>query len=428
MTHPSFGPRPVEPAGSEQVRRDARWSDLERLRSSNPMLNAVIDEVRGRRIRVGEHWLSDFASSGYLGFDQDPEIIDSVVSQLSRWGTQAGWSRLIGSPRPYLQIEEELAELIGAPDTLVLPSVVGVHSAVIPLFAGRGQIFVDATAHQTIYDGCSVANGQGASLHRFRPDDLDHLEDQLRAVPADQSKLVCIHGVNRLTGNVADVAAFAALAREHNARLYVDDADGFGVVGERSPDELTPYGILGNGVLRHVDEDYDHVVVVGSFANGYSSPLSFLALPTHLKSYLKVTAAPYLYSGPAPTATLAGVLAGLVVNRSRGDQVRLGLFQKTQRVLQRLADLRVHTTNTGGLPIIELPVLNSADLDEVGTHLFDRGVWATLAAYPLVARSHVGVRIQVTAAHTETDIDHLNAVLGEVVGRFSLSQTARDNA
>lgn len=116
------------------------------------------------------------------------------------------------------------------------------------------------------------------------------------------------------------------------------------------------------------------------------------------------------------------------MNRSRGDQVRLGLFQKTQRVLQRLADLRVHTTNTGGLPIIELPVVNSADLDEVGTHLFDRGVWATLAAYPLVPRSHVGVRIQVTAAHTETDIDHLNAVLGEVVGRFSLSQTARDNA
>lgn len=428
MTHPSMGPRPVETARSEQVRRDARWADLERLRSSNPMLDAVIDEVQGRRIRVGEHWLSDFASSSYLGFDQDPEIIDSVVRQLGRWGTHAGRSRLIGSPRLFTQIEEELAALIGAPDTLVLPSVTDIHTSVIPLFAGRGQVFVDAMAHQAIYDGCSVATSQGASLHRFRPNDAEHLEELLQAAPADSSKLVCIHGVNRLTGNVANVAAFAAVAREHNARLYVDDGDGFGVVGERSPDELTPYGISGNGALRHAGEDYDHVVVVGSFANGYSSPLSFLALPTHLKSYLKVTATPYLYSGPASTAALAGVLAGFTVNRSRGEQIRLGLFQKTQRVLSRLAELRVHTTNTDGLPIIELPVVHPTDLHEVGTHLFERGIWATLAAYPLVPRSHVGVRIQVTAAHTEGDVDLLGEVLGEVVGRFSLSPAARDNS
>ncbi len=426
MTHPSFGPRPVETARSEQVRRDARWSDLERLRSSNPMLDAVIDEVRGRRIRVGDHWLSDFASSSYLGFDQDPEIIDSVVGQLGRWGTQAGWSRLLGSPRLYPQIEEELAELIGAPDTLVLPGVTDVHTSMIPLLAGRGQIFLDAIAHQTIYDGCSVAQSQGASLHRFRPDDAGRLEELLQAAPADQSKLVCLHGVNRLTGNVADLAPFAALAREHSARLYVDDGDGFGVVGERSPDELTPYGTLGNGVLRHVGEDYDHVVVVGSFANAYSSPLSFVALPTHLKSYLKVTATAYLYSNPTPTAALAGVLAGFAVNRSRGEHIRLGLFQKTEWVLNRLAELRVHTTNTSGLPIIELPVMDPADLDAVGSHLFERGIWVTLAAYPLVPRSHVGVRIQVTAAHTEADIDHLNEVLGEVVGRFALPQATNN--
>lgn len=428
MTHPSLGPRRVETAGGGQVRRDARWSDLERLRSSSPALDAVIDEVRGRRVRVGEHWLSDFATSSYLGFDHDPEILDAVVSQLGRWGTQAGWSRLLGSPRLYTQIEEELADLIGAPDTLVLPGSTGVHTSVIPLLAGQGQVFVDAMAHQTIYDGCAVANDQGASLHRFRPDDMAQLEEQLRAAPADQSKLICLHGVNRLTGNVADVAAFAALARQHDAWLYVEDGDGFGVVGERSADELTAYGIRGNGVVRHVGETYDQVIVVGSFTNGYSAPLSFVALPTQLKNYLKVTATPYLYSGPAPTAALAAVLAGFAVNRSRGEQIRVSLFQKTQSVLNRLADLWVQTPNTGGLPTIALPVIDPTDLDEVGTHLFEQGIWATLAAYPLVPRSHVGVRINVTAAHTDADIDYLNEVLGEVVGRFCLPQAARDNA
>lgn len=427
MTHPSFGAQPVQAVRTEQVRRDARWSDLERLRAANPMFDAVVEEVRGRRIRVGDRWLVDFASSSYLGFDQDPEILDGVVSALGRWGTQAGWSRLLGGPRLYSTIEEELAELLGAPDALVLPTVTDVHPAVIPVLAGRGQVFVDTVAHKTIYDGCAVASSQGAELHRFRTDDLEQLEEQLRAAPTGQSKLVCISGVNRLTGNVCDVASFAALAREHGARLYVDDTDGFGVLGQPNAEQLTPYGIRGNGVLQHLGVDYDHVVVVASLTSAYSAPLSFVALPTQLKNYLKVTATPYLYSTPAPVAPLAGVLAGLAVNRSRGEALRLGLFQKSQRVLGRLSDLGVHVGNTNGLPFLEIPLTDPAELDAVGSYLFDRGVWATLAAYPLVPRSHVGIRLAVTTAHGDGEIDALVEVLGEVAGRFSLPAAAGDS-
>src|SRR3974390_2333117 len=88
------------PPPSEIPRQDTRWGDLERLRASHPMMDAVIDEVRGRRIRVDDQWLCDFASCNYLGFDLHPEIIDSVQSELRRWGTHPSWSRLLGSPRP----------------------------------------------------------------------------------------------------------------------------------------------------------------------------------------------------------------------------------------------------------------------------------------------------------------------------------------
>ena len=81
------------------------------------MYDAVIDEVRGRRIRIGDHWLSDFASCNYLGFDLEPEIIESVHEQLLRWGTHPSWSRLLGNPRPYIDIEERLTALLHAEDT-----------------------------------------------------------------------------------------------------------------------------------------------------------------------------------------------------------------------------------------------------------------------------------------------------------------------
>ena len=79
-----------------------RWvaavSDLTRLANTHPMLDAVIDEIDGRRIRIGEHWLSDFASCNYLGLDLDAEVIASVPEYVQKWGTHPSWSRLLGSP------------------------------------------------------------------------------------------------------------------------------------------------------------------------------------------------------------------------------------------------------------------------------------------------------------------------------------------
>ena len=85
-------------AGLDYVRRDARWADLERLRTGNPMYDATIEEIDGRRIRVGDHWLADFASCNYLGFDLEPEIMHAIDVQVRRWGTHPSWSRLLGNP------------------------------------------------------------------------------------------------------------------------------------------------------------------------------------------------------------------------------------------------------------------------------------------------------------------------------------------
>jgi 8-amino-7-oxononanoate synthase len=374
---------PTEPSPNGKPRRRDhdgwldRWvstvADLTRLKNTHPMMDAVIDEQVGRKIRIGDRWLTDWASCNYLGFDLDQEIIDAVPEYLARWGTHPSWSRLLGSPLLYEEIEEQLTELLGAPDTLVLPTITHIHMSVIPVLAGGGTVFLDRRAHKTIYDGTKVATSNGARVKRYEHDDLDHLEQLLKEAPGGH-RLICMDGVNSMTGNAPDITAFAELARDHDALLYVDDAHGFGVIGERSPDEPCNWGSKGNSIVRHYGESYDNVILVGGFSKAYSSLLAFLALPTRVKNVIKIAAPPYLYSGPSPVASLATVLAGLDVNRRRGDAIRADLYAKTMRVLDGLDRLGIATPNTSGFPIVEIPIGEADKIDEVGRFLFERGI------------------------------------------------------
>jgi len=412
---------------STSSRPSGRWidhwletlQDIEALRAAHPMMDAVVEEVDGRMIRIGEHWLADFASCNYLGFDLDPEIIAAIPAYLEAWGTHPSWSRLLGSPVLYEQIEARLTELLGSEDALVLPTITHIHASVIPVLAASGTIFLDARAHKTMYDGCQVARARGAAVRRFRFEDPEHL-DELLAADHDRTRLVCMDGVNSMTGNPPDMRAFAEVTRRHGALLYVDDAHGFGVIGERAADEPCRYGRRGNSVVRHFGESYDDVILVGGFSKAYSSLLAFIACPTEVKNLLKVTAPPYLYSGPSPVASLATVLAGFDVNERRGDELRAVVHRHSARVLDALRELDAHTPNRSELPIVEVPLRDHKRIDEVGRLLFSRGVYVTLAAYPLVPKAEVGFRVQLTAANTDAEIDRLIAVLGELAERGEL--------
>ena len=404
-----------------------RWvsttQDLTRLKNTHPMMDAVIDQQEGRRIRIGDQWLVDWASCNYLGFDLDEEIIAAVPEYLAKWGTHPSWSRLLGSPRLYPEIEERMAELLGSEDVLLLPTITHIHMSVIPVLVGDGTIFLDGRAHKTIYDGATVAAGHGASIVRFRHNDFEHLEELVRASDPALPRIIAMDGVNSMTGNGPDISAFARIAREHDLLLYVDDAHGFGVIGERSPEETSSYGMKGNSILRHQDVPYENTVLVAGLSKAYSSLLAFIALPTGMKDALKVLAPPYLYSGPSPVASLATTLVGLDVNEKRGDNYRATLWRHTDRILKALHGLGIHTPNESGYPIIEIPLADHDQIDDVGRYLFDHGIYLTMAAYPLVPKDEVGFRIQPTAAHSDEEVDELITVLGTLKERFQLEQT-----
>jgi 8-amino-7-oxononanoate synthase len=255
-----------------------------------------------------------------------------------------------------------------------------------------------------------IAKARGATVPRFGHNDVEHAERLLRTA-GRPPMVLAMDGINSMTGNPPDLPAFAVLARAHGALLYVDDAHGFGVVGERGGYEPSPYGRRGNDIVRWFGEGYDHVVLTAGFSKAYSSLLAFVACPPELKRLLKVTAPPYLYSGPSPVASLAGALVGLQVNEARGDDLRAILWHRTRRVLEHLEKLGAFTLNRSGFPIVEVPLAEADDLAKAGRFLFDQGIYVTLAFYPGVPREEVGFRIQLTAANTDDEVTELLVAL-----------------
>ncbi|MEU8817406.1 pyridoxal phosphate-dependent aminotransferase family protein [Actinoplanes sp. NPDC048796] len=387
--------------------------DIEDLRQNSRMYDAVIEEIDGRRIRIGHDWLVDWASCNYLGFDLDEEVIQAVEPQLRRWGTHPSWSRMLGSPQIYPDLEERLTELLGAEDVLLLPTISQIHLGVIPALIGQGTVIMESRAHRTIYDGCVFARGQGATMRRFRSGDVEELTRLLQEATA-RPVMVCMDGVNSMTGDIPDLRVYAELCREYDATLYVDDAHGMGVIGERGTEETSPYGMRGNAIVRHFGETYDNVILVGGFSKAYSSLLAFLALPTAVKNRLKVAAPTYLYSGPSPVASLATVWAGLDVNEKRGDDLRGHLYRLTHQLLSHVRGMGVHTLNVDDTPVVEIPISPEHDLIAVSERLWAAGQYVTLAPYPGVPRDEIGFRVQLTAAHTTEQVADLNRVLTEL--------------
>ena len=123
---------------------------------------------------------------------------------------------MLGSPALYRQIETRLTELLGAADTLLLPTLTHIHASVVPVLASDGTIFVDSRAHKTIWDGCVAARAHGATVVRYAHDDPEALERALHRHPK-APRLVCMDGVNSMTGNPPQLPAFLALARANDA-------------------------------------------------------------------------------------------------------------------------------------------------------------------------------------------------------------------
>jgi 8-amino-7-oxononanoate synthase len=382
----------------------------------------VVTQQRGRKIQVRGRWLDDFASCNYLGLDLRPEVMAAVEPALRQWGTHPSWARMAASPVLYEQLEAKLAEVLGAEDTLVLPTITLIAIGLLPALAGKGSvIFVDKFVHKVNHDGCRLAHDMGATLFSFLHSNLDGLERRLQEHADATTRVIVVDGILSTTGRTPDIPRLASLARRYDAILYIDDAHGFGVLGE-NPTPERPYGRRGNGVVRHFGLDYENILYVAGLSKAYSSLAAFVACPTKLKTHLKCNITSYLVSGPVPTAALATALAGLELNDREGDQWRDQLYAYTKTIIEHYRKNGIATDNDNGFPIVSAYVGSAENVIRGGQMLFEEGIYLTLQAYPLVPRDRGVLRATPTVANTWEQVQHLLAVMQRVVG--ALNKTA----
>ncbi|MGE3619881.1 MAG: aminotransferase class I/II-fold pyridoxal phosphate-dependent enzyme [Acidimicrobiia bacterium] len=378
---------------------------LAELQDQIPQIFRTVDEQRGRRVRVDGRWVVDFASCNYLGLDLDPEVMDRIGPLVREWGVHPSWTRAVASPRPYVELEAGLAELVGAPGTLVFPTVTLIHQGLLPLLVGRtGALVVDQAAHHSIQEASALARDRGATVRTFRHGDLDALDHLLTRLAPSRRRVVAVDGVYSMSGRTADLPALVEVAERHDAVLYVDDAHGIGVIGA-GPTAAMPYGFGGGGVVRHHDVGYERIVYVGGLSKAFSSLAAFVTCRDEAERRVLERASTMIFSGPVPTASLASALAGLEVNARSGDALRQRLLDHTLRLSEGLRELGFAVGPHDSFPIITVTIGHVDSTVRACRALWDRGLLLTPAVFPAAPIDAGGVRLTLTAAHQDADVD-----------------------
>jgi 7-keto-8-aminopelargonate synthetase-like enzyme/acyl carrier protein len=372
-----------------------------------PQFYAEADDQRGRQVLIGGRWRCDFASCNYLGFDLEPEIMSAIPAAVERWGTHPSWTRAVASPALYGELEWELAQMVGAPDTLVFPSISLLHLGVLPALADyNGVILTDASAHHSIAEACMRARAEGTQWHEFRHSDLTDLESKLAKYDRARTKIIATDGVYSMGSPKPPLPEYVSLARKYNATVYVDDAHGFGVVGA-APDEDLPYGYGGVGIVRHLGLDYerDRIIYVAGMSKAFSSYAAFVTCWDEKMKMMLQTSGPYVFSGPTAVACLATALAGLRFNRREGDVRRRHIHRLTRRLVREAASIGFEVDNDSDFPIVGVVMGGWQEIVTACRILWDHDILITPATYPAVPATRNLVRFSITSANTDQEMD-----------------------
>lgn len=389
--------------------KENRHAQIQEMFGVMKQYNVVVTKIQGRKVYTEDHRvLYDFASCNYLGLDLDHEMLEyDLRPENKKWGMHPSWARLFASPHIYHEAEEKLAHLIGTESALILPTVSLISVGVIPALVGKkGVIFLDKSAHINMYEAAKIARDSGATMENFPHQNFEKLEELLHKHKANQRKVILVDGVYSMSGDYIDIPRLQKLAKKYDALIYVDDAHGFGVVGENPTKEM-PFGFKGNGIVKFHGCNYDNILYIGGCSKAFSCLNAFIGCSKKMRAFLQAFITPYTFSGPCQVASLATLIKGLEINEKRGNGCRKKLWELSNMTITGLRELGFNVDNRTGYPII-FPILSSHDeLIEASNLLYDNGILVTVAAYPIVAKNRVGPRISLTAANTAAEVEHL---------------------
>lgn len=362
----------------------------------------VLDSAPGPRVVIDGRELLAFCSNDYLGLANDPRLIEAQRAAATEYGAGAGAAHLVtGHQRIHHALEEGIAAFTGREAALLFSTGYMANLGIATALVARGDhVYQDRLNHASLIDAGLLS---GARFQRYAHSDAAALKTRL-ARQEEGAALVLTDGVFSMDGDVAPLPALAAACRRHGAFLVVDDAHGVGVIGE-----------TGRGALEHFALGADDVpVLMGTLGKAFGSFGAFVAGSRALIETLINGARSYIYTTALPPAVAAASLEALRIADAEPER-RAQLHRLVARFRDGAQSIGLALTPSF-TPIQPVIVGDAADALQLSDALLERGVLVAAIRPPTVPQGTARLRITLTAAHTEADVDRLLEALKETVG------------
>ncbi len=364
--------------------------------------DGTIVEIEGRKVIMA-------GSNNYLGLTNDQRTIKAAQDALTKYGTGCTGSRYLnGTLDIHLELEDKLAEFMGKEGCVLFSTGYQTNEGAIQTIAGRNDlIFSDRDNHACIVMGTQVSN---AKTVRYKHNDMDQLRKFLEQADPNAGKIIVTDGVFSMSGTLAKVPELVALAKEFNARLYLDDAHAVGVVGK---------GGRGSASVFDLTDEVD--LISGTFSKSFASLGGFLVGDRTVIEYIRHHSPAHIFSASMPPANVATVLTALEILKEetwRLDRLdEISVYMRTE-----LENLGFNVWSSQS-PIIPVVIGDMMDCFKFWKDLFEEGVYANAVIPPAVPPGQSLLRTSYMASHTDS---HLNRIL-EAFRKVGLKHGIIDN-
>ncbi len=370
----------------DQFRRDGVYKRLNYLTS--PQAARVRMEGRGEVVIL--------SSNNYLGLCDVPEVVEAGKRALDQYGAGTGSVRFIcGTFTIHRELEAALARFVGCESSLTYGSCWNANEGLCPTLLGEQDIVIsDQLNHASIIDAIRLAKTiTKCQTAVYRHSDMADLEERLKAAKDHRLRLIFTDGIFSMEGDIAKLPDIAALARQYDAVVAVDDSHATGVLGQ-----------TGRGTAEHFGMTGEVDIITSTLGKALGGAAGgFTAGPAVLTDYLTQRSRPQLFSNALPPTVAGSALAAVRYVEQHPELVRR-LHENARYFREQLAALGFKPL-AGETPIVPIILGETAQAIQMSELLLGEGVFVTGFGYPVVPQGQARVRCQLSAGHTREDLD-----------------------
>ena len=338
--------------------------------------------------------LLNLCANNYLGLANDPRLLAAAKETLDSHGFGMASVRFIcGTQELHMELEQKLADYLQTDDAIVFPSCFDANGGVFEVLLGEEDAVIsDSLNHASIIDGIRLCKAQ---RHRYANNDMQALEDCLKKASKARFRLIVTDGVFSMDGIVADLPGISRLAEQYDALVMVDDCHATGFMGKR-----------GAGTPEYHDVESGVHLLSGTFGKALGGASGgYIAGPAELVGLLRQRARPYLFSNAvAPAICSASMVAIELAAGEFGQQARVQIQSNAERFRTGLRDAGFKLVD-GQHAIIPVMIGDAALASRFADALLAEGVYVIAFSYPVVPEGTARIRTQMSAAHTDKQID-----------------------